>query len=371
MRIASYIFLLSLLSCLPVFAVFIPGFVLPQEDEQKDISRPASKSSLPKGFAANPLPGKGVKVQPARATWNTGYFQEALVREGLKELGYLVAAPKELQNPLFYQAVVQGEVDYWTNGWFPTHLSQMPSGWESRVETVGYVVKSGGMQGYLVSKRDAEMFNITSLDDFKRPEVMRAFDANGDGKADLSACPTGWGCEKVINHHLDVYGLNGCINPRKSGYSANMTDTVARYKSGKPVFFYTWAPNWTLDAMKPGKDVLWINVPQIVPKDSQRANQDLMTVSDVDGAVTNPLKTGFVTSDIRVVANSQFLKKNPAVRRFFEVFTLPLGDVNAQNARMQRGEKSQSQIERHVREWISANQEKWDAWLAEARAAAM
>ena len=42
---------------------------------------------------ADPLkPGAGVKVQPARATWNTGYFQEALVRAGLKELGYQVLA---------------------------------------------------------------------------------------------------------------------------------------------------------------------------------------------------------------------------------------------------------------------------------------
>ncbi len=57
-------------------------------------------------------PGKGVKVQPARATWNTGYFQEALVRTGLKELGYNVKNPKELANPLFYQSLVLGDVDY-------------------------------------------------------------------------------------------------------------------------------------------------------------------------------------------------------------------------------------------------------------------
>ena len=34
-------------------------------------------------------PGEGVSVQPARATWDTGYFQEALVRAGLTELGWL------------------------------------------------------------------------------------------------------------------------------------------------------------------------------------------------------------------------------------------------------------------------------------------
>ena len=41
-------------------------------------------------FADPTRPGTGIKVRPARATWNTGYFQEALVRSGLKELGYQV-----------------------------------------------------------------------------------------------------------------------------------------------------------------------------------------------------------------------------------------------------------------------------------------
>ena len=36
---------------------------------------------------ANDKPGKGITLKPARATWNTGFFQEALVRQGLEELG--------------------------------------------------------------------------------------------------------------------------------------------------------------------------------------------------------------------------------------------------------------------------------------------
>lgn len=321
-------------------------------------------------FANYDKPGKGVKVQPARATWNTGYFQEALVREGLKELGYNVKAPKELQNPLFYQSVTLGDVDYWTNGWFPNHDSQIPKGAEGKIEKVGYVVKAGGLQGYLVSKKEVEKFNIKSLDDFKRPEVMKAFDSNGDGKADLTACPPGWGCEKVITHHFKVYGLDDYINPIKAGYSASMADVLARYKSGEPVFFYTWAPNWTIFKLKPGKDVMWINVPKIIPKESQKSGEDRMTVSGIEGAVTDPLKAGFVVSDIRIVANSKFLAKNPVAKKFFQVFTLPLADINAQNTKMQDGEKSEKDIARHVQDWIKANQTKWNGWLDAARKAA-
>jgi glycine betaine/proline transport system substrate-binding protein len=246
----------------------------------------------------------------------------------------------------------------------------MPKGWEKKVDIVGYVAKAGGLQGYLVDKKDVDKYHIKSLDDFKRPEVMKAFDANGDGKADLTACPPGWGCEKVITHHFKVYGLDDYINPIKAGYSASMADTIARYKNGDPVFFYTWAPNWTIGKLKPGKDVMWINVPFIDPLPSQKAGEDRMTASDITGAVTDPIKLGFVVSDIRIVANKKFLKKNPAAEKFFEVFTLPLADINAQNTQMQDGEKSAKDIERHVKEWIATNQDKWNGWLDEARKAA-
>jgi len=322
-------------------------------------------------FADHHKPGMGVDVKPGRATWNTGYFQEALVRTGLKELGYQVEDPKELTNPLFYQSLALGDLDYWTNGWFPTHYSQQPKGFDKRAEEIGYVVKAGGLQGYLVSKRDVEKFDIKSLDDFKRPEVKKAFDANGDGKADLTACPPGWGCEKVINHHMKVYGLEDHINPIKAGYSASMADALGRYQSGKPVFFYTWAPNWTIFKLKPGKDVIWINVPELNPTEAQKAQADRLTVSGIEGAVTDPVKLGFIVADIRIVANKQFLEKNPAAKKFFEVFTLPLGDINEQNTRMENGEKSAEDIQRHVQEWIAKNQDKWNGWLDAARKAAM
>ena len=322
-------------------------------------------------LAANMTPGKGTTVQPARATWNTGYFQEALVSAGLKELGYKVKSPKELTNPIFYQSLALGDLDYWTNGWFPVHDGQLPKNFSDKGEKVGYVVKAGGLQGYLVSKKDAEKFGITSLDDFKRPEVKKAFDADGDGKADLTACPAGWGCEGTISHHLDVYGLEDHINPIKAAYSASMADAVARYQSGNPIFFYTWAPNWTIFKLKPGEDVVWINVPEIKPTEAQKPQVDRLTVSGIHGAVSDPIKLGFIVADIQVVANKEFLAKNPAAKEFFKLFTLPLGDINEQNTKMQNGEKSKKDIERHVQEWIKKNQATWNGWLDAARNAAM
>ncbi len=319
---------------------------------------------------ANDMPGKGVTVHPARATWNTGFFQEALVRKGLETLGYTVKKPKDLSNPIFYKSVAMGDVDYWTNGWFPNHDGQLPKGFYDKADKIGYVVKAGGLQGYLVSKKEVDKFGITSLDDFKRDEVKKAFDKNGDGKADLTACPPGWGCETVISHHMKVYDLDNAINPVKASYEAGMASALAEFKDGEPIFFYTWAPNWTIFKLKPGKDVMWINVPKTMPKESQMAGKDRMEVSGIEGAVSDPVKLGFVVSDIRIVANKKFLADNPAAKKFFEVFTLPLSDINEQNTRMNEGEKSQKDIEHHADEWIAKNQETWNSWLTQAKKAA-
>ena len=71
-----------------------------------------------------------------------------------------------------------------------------------------------------------------------------------------------------------------------------------------------------------------------------------------------------------LVSKKEVYEKNPAAKKFFEVFTLPLADINEQNTRMNEGEKSRKDIERHVDEWVAKNQDKWNGWLKEARTAA-
>ncbi|MCI0809799.1 MAG: hypothetical protein J4N63_11650 [Chloroflexi bacterium] len=88
------------------------------------------------------------------------------------------------------------------------------------------------------------------------------------------------------------------------------------------------------------------------------------------GAVSDPLLSGWSASDIHVVANSDFLAGNPAAKMLFEVMRLELPTVAQQNNRMNQGEDLQSDIERHVDEWIADNQAIWDGWIEDAMNAA-
>jgi glycine betaine/proline transport system substrate-binding protein len=200
--------------------------------------------------------------------------------------------------------------------------------------------------------------------------VKEAFDRNGDGKADLVACPPGWGCELVIEHHLDEYGLRDYINPIKASYSASMADAIAANEQGDPILFYTWTPNWTVNELVPGEDVMWIGVPYPSLPEEQAELEDATSLEGVTGCVDDPCLLGFPANDIRPVANSEFLDQNPAVRALLEEMSIPLEAIFAQNAKMNAGEGDQEAIERHAEEWIENNRETFDGWIEAAMQAA-
>lgn len=193
-----------------------------------------------------------------------------------------------------------------------------------------------------------------------------AFDRDGDGKADMVACPPGWGCEIMIEHHMDAYDLRDHVNTIKAGYSASMADAIAAHGAGEPILFYTWTPNWTVNELAPGEDVVWIEVPEVNLPDDMADLADAATREGVAGCVADPCTLGFPANDIVPVANTAFLDGNPAVRALLEEASVPLDAIFAQNARMNDGDDD---VEAHAAEWIEENRETVDGWLETARSA--
>jgi len=318
-------------------------------------------------YAQDKNPGEGKSVTIAQPNDDTGWIMSEVYAQLLKELGYEVEMPITLDVPVAYQAVSQGSADLYPDGWFPLHNTYVDTP-DFGAERVGYVVKQGALQGYLVDRAAAEKYGIKTLDDFKRAEVREAFDRDGDGKADLVACPPGWGCELTIQHHLDAFDLREFINPIKATYSASMADAIAAHEQGNPILFYTWTPNWTVYELKPGEDVVWIQTPGIDLPEEQQELAETAIVSGVEGCVEDPCRLGWPVNDIRPVANTEFLKANPAVETLLKEASIPLEFIFSQNAAMKNGANSASDLERQAAEWIEANRVKVDEWLGKARA---
>ncbi|MCQ3803221.1 MAG: glycine betaine/L-proline ABC transporter substrate-binding protein ProX [bacterium] len=302
-------------------------------------------------------------VRMARATWDTGWFQAEVYRLLVQRLGYRVEGPLTMNNDEFYEAVAAGEVDLWANGWFPTHDSFLQEG---LVEPVGTQVDDGALQGYFMDRATAEAHGITNLGDLSSPELAALFDQDGNGLADLIGCEASWGCAAIIDHHLEAYGLTGTVEQVQGSYSPLIRATFDRYRSGQPVLYYTWTPNWTVGELQPGRDVVWLETPfPSLPAD-QASYLDQTSIAGIRGCANDPCGVGWPPNDIRAVANTDFLEDNPSIRRLLEQVVIPLPDISAQNALMVADEGDPEDIRRHAKEWVDVNEATVERWIAAA-----
>ncbi|MCQ1060673.1 glycine betaine/L-proline ABC transporter substrate-binding protein ProX [Photobacterium sp. ZSDE20] len=311
---------------------------------------------------ANDLPGKGVSVQPVQSTVAEETFQTLIVNRALEALGYDVKPTKEVDYNVGYTSIAKGDATFLTVGWFPLHADKYTmSGGDEKFYRQGQYV-SGAAQGYLIDKKTAEKYDITNIGQLKDPELAKLFDANGDGKADLTGCNPGWGCEMVIEEQLSAYSLRDTVTHNQGNYAAIIADTISRYKKGDPILYYTWTPYWVSGVLVPGKDVVWLEVPfSALP--GERKN--------IDTTLANGKNYGFEMNSMSIVANKEFAEKNPSAAKLFEIIKLNINDVSAQNMMMSQGKNSTADIESHVNGWIKANQKQFDAWIAEAKKASL
>ncbi len=307
--------------------------------------------------AAPSLPGQGVTVQPLKSSLAEEAFQTLLVSRALERLGFTVRPMKDLEPATEHLALANGDATFMANHWRQLHEDfYRNSGGDAKLVRAG-TYASGAVQGYLIDRKTAEQHGITRLDQLKDPAIARLFDADGDGKADLTGCNPGWGCELAIEHHLDAYGLRGSVTHRQGSYAALMADTIARFKAGKPVLYYTWTPYWVSAVLRPGRDVVWLQVPFSA------------SVDGADTRLANGRNYGFEADEEQIVANRAFVERHPAAGRLFAAMRLPIADINAQNLRMSEGADTPRDIERHVDGWIREHQGTFDGWIEAARAA--
>lgn len=310
-------------------------------------------------FAAA-LPGQGITVRPVQSTLSEETFQTLLVSRALEKLGYTVSKPSEVDYNVGYTSIASGDATFTAVNWQPLHDDMYNAAGGNKAFWRQGTYVTGAVQGYLIDKKTAEKYHITRIDQLKDPKLAKLFDTNGDGKADLTGCTPGWGCEAVINHQITAYGLRDTVEHNQGNYAAMIADTIVRYKEGKPVFYYTWTPYWVSDVLVPGRDVVWLQVPFSSLPGAQKA---------VDTKLPDGANYGFPVNNMHIVANKAWAEKNPAAARLFSVMQLPIADINAQNAMMHAGKSSEADIQGHVDGWIKAHQAQFDGWIKTALAA--
>ena len=118
--------------------------------------------------------------------------------------------------------------------------------------------------------------------------------------------------------------------------------------------------------LRPGDNAIWLFTSDASISPSQ--TEGLSTL-DEGACSTDPCHLGWDAADIRVTPNRDFLAANPAAAALVELVVISPIDVALQDVAYGLGENSEDDIHRHAADWIAANREDIDAWLAEARSA--
>ncbi|NEP82003.1 MAG: glycine betaine/L-proline ABC transporter substrate-binding protein ProX [Okeania sp. SIO3B3] len=299
-----------------------------------------------------------------RSAYNTGWveelFQTEVVNIGLEKLGYKVEKPKQIDYPALYISIANGDLDYSVVYYQPGHEKFFENaGGEEKLEGVG-ILTPNTIQGYQIDKKTADKYKITNIQQLKDPEIAQLFDSDKDGKANLVGCNAGWGCELAIDHHIKAYGLEDTVEHNRGQYTILLADAVTRHQKGEPIFYYAYNPHWISAVLKPGEDVVWLEVPFTSLPES------MGNLSEKDTSVDGK-NLGLPKGDQGIVANKKFLEANSVARKWFELVKIPVADMNAESLRIKEGEDQPEDIQRHAQEWVKNHQQEYDNWLEVAR----
>ena len=306
------------------------------------------------------LPGQGIVVHPTSGLETYGIFATEIVNIGLEKLGYEVKGQKQLNVPALHMAVSNGDLDFAGTHWEAGHQEFFDNnGGEEKLERLGTLIPNSTM-GYQIDKKTADKYNISNLSQLKEPKIAKLFDSDDDGLANLIGCTAGWMCERVINHHLQVYGLEDTVEQIQGDYSSLLADTLVRYRQGKPILFLAWKPHWFSSILREGEDIEWLDVPftSLVGTMKNFSEKDTSW---------NDKNLGFPIDNVRILANKKFLEANPVAKRLFEQIEIPIEDVNIQQEKVKNGENKTVDIRHHAEEWIANHQELFDSWLEVAK----
>ena len=353
------------------------------EDEEEEAMEDEEEVADPAA-----LPGEGISVTMARADWASGYIQAELYRQVLSELGYDVSDPADLElgPQLAYQQMSEGSIDFWTNSWYPGHLTW----WEQETTDGGVtgdnlvavegLFSDSGVQGWLITKSWADENNITTMDQINdTPELAAALpDTDGDGVGEVFTCQESWTCDDIQANQFEFAGWDN-IQPLKAGYDAMFAQFADLVAAGEPAIIYTWTPASYVTQTIPGQDVLWLSVEadSILDDSNPLGLEGGEQHTQAGGPFTGFDETtctigpdgcnlGWEAADIQVTANTTFADENPNLIAMFEIMRPSVVDISIAQVEQTSGDGSQDDVVRIVTDYVEANRALVDEWKAVA-----
>ncbi len=200
----------------------------------------APAAAAPKTVAPAEKPTLKLADTQFDSLWLNNAIAKFVIEKGY---GYSVETV-ETTTPIAEMSLAKGELDIWLElwqqNWQDTYDKQIAAG---DIQNLGPIYEAGP-QFFTVPAWMSEQYNIKTVEDLKRPDVVELFkNPENPSKGAFINCVTGWECAKINRAKFKSYGLDKYYDIIEPGSSGAMDAALAGpQKRHEPVFGYYWAP---------------------------------------------------------------------------------------------------------------------------------
>ncbi len=163
-----------------------------------------------------------------------------------KELG-AKASTVSGTNPVIYKAMDEGkgDIDVHPDSWMPNQANFRAEYVDQKKSVTLNKGPYTGKQGICTPKYVQDKYGVKSIFDLAKPEIIKAFDANGRGKGEVWLGATGWAITNILKVQARDYGwapLYEESNIDETLFYGKLDDY---YRQQKPILFHCYTPHWT------------------------------------------------------------------------------------------------------------------------------
>lgn len=216
-------------------------------------------------------------------SYETQWIYNAVVEFIIENAYDYPVEPLTLTVPVGQVSLANGDVDAWLDLWWWYYLEWYhPAIEDGKIENLGPAMEPAP-SFWMVPKYTADEHNIKTIEDMKRPEVVKLFsDPEEPSKGRFVNCPIGWECQLINRIKMEAYGLTEFYNIAEASAGGLDAEMAGAQIKKQPVFGYYWAPtslmgkyDWSIVEEPKYTDACW---------DKVMAAKDDETIRPIDGA---------------------------------------------------------------------------------------
>lgn len=286
------------------------------------------------------------------------------------ELGYKVIV-RDAAAAASWPALAEGELDIFTDVWYPNHEVYIDEFVPERVRIAGDLADpttglySNADQGWLVPNWTRDEYKIGSLEDVAVLEVGDALfdtlDIDNDGLIELLGGEVGWSATVINDEKIDHYNENYNLDMKQlvvthaGGHEEILVTIKNKLDAREDVLFYLWTPHHLFaeyaDALvDENGQILWLKDPWGFWYETE----------DTD------YYTGFPGATIYAAYRTGLENDYPDVVSLLERVKMTLADLNAYcywESITMDGEATAKEKDEYARQWIEKHRSEVDNWL--------